>query len=90
MLQNFMFNMLKDNNSKAAKMSLGVMIELYKKNIWNDAKTVNVIAVACFSKIVKVKKKTIFIVKTKCQNIKALQVILLGHGSSFKFFFGFR
>ncbi|EEB17769.1 conserved hypothetical protein [Pediculus humanus corporis] len=53
-LQNFMFNMLKDNNSKAAKMSLGVMIELYKKNVWNDAKTVNVIAIACFSKIVKV------------------------------------
>ncbi|KAK6631764.1 hypothetical protein RUM43_013828 [Polyplax serrata] len=53
-LQNFMFGMLKDSNSKAAKMSLGVMIELYKKKIWNDAKTVNVISVACFSKIVKV------------------------------------
>jgi protein SDA1 len=25
------------------------MMELYKKNIWNDAKTVNVIAEACFS-----------------------------------------
>lgn len=46
--------MLKDNNSKAAKMSLGIMIELYKKNVWNDAKTVNVIATACFSKINKV------------------------------------
>lgn len=53
-LQNFMFTMLKDNNSKAAKMSLGIMIELYKKNIWNDAKTVNVISTACFSKINKV------------------------------------
>lgn len=30
------------------------MIDLYRKNIWNDAKTVNVISVACFSKIVKV------------------------------------
>lgn len=56
-LQNFMFGMLKDSNSKAAKMSLGVMIELYKKKIWNDAKTVNVISVACFSKIVKVTTK---------------------------------
>ena len=31
-----------------------VMIELYKRNIWNDAKTVNVITTACFSKVTKV------------------------------------
>lgn len=49
-----MFSMLNDNNAKAAKMSLGIMIELYKKNIWNDAKTVNVISTACFSKFNKV------------------------------------
>ncbi|XP_067633966.1 protein SDA1 homolog isoform X2 [Eurosta solidaginis] len=54
-LQNFMYSMLKDANPKAAKMSVDIMIELYKKNIWNDAKTVNVIAtVGCFSKITKV------------------------------------
>lgn len=53
-LQNFMFSMLKDSNSKAAKMSIAIMIELYKKNVWNDAKTVNVIATACFSKFTKV------------------------------------
>ncbi|ENN73106.1 hypothetical protein YQE_10247, partial [Dendroctonus ponderosae] len=53
-LQNFMFTMLKDSNSRAAKMSLDIMIELYKKNIWNDAKTVNVIATGCFSKITKI------------------------------------
>lgn len=54
-LQNFMYTMLKDSNPKAAKMSVDIMIELYKKNIWNDTKTVNVIAnVGCFSKITKV------------------------------------
>uniref|UniRef100_A0A0A1XFZ6 Protein SDA1 n=1 Tax=Zeugodacus cucurbitae TaxID=28588 RepID=A0A0A1XFZ6_ZEUCU len=54
-LQNFMYSMLKDANPKAAKMSVDIMIELYKKNIWNDEKTVNVIAtVGCFSKIMKV------------------------------------
>lgn len=47
--------MVKDANPKAAKMSLDIMMQLYKKNIWNDAKTVNVIAtVGCFSKITKV------------------------------------
>lgn len=50
-----MYSMLKDSNPKAAKMSVDIMIELYKKNIWNDTKTVNVIAnVGCFSKVTKV------------------------------------
>lgn len=53
-LQNFMFTMLKDSNTRAAKMSVDIMIELYKKNVWNDTKTVNVIATGCFSKITKV------------------------------------
>lgn len=53
-LQNFMYTMLKDSNNKAAKMSLDIMVELYKKNVWNDTKTVNVISTACFSKYTKV------------------------------------
>ncbi|KAF5307831.1 hypothetical protein FQR65_LT18331 [Abscondita terminalis] len=53
-LQNFMFTMLRDPNTRASKMSLDIMIELYKKNVWNDAKTVNIIATGCFSKITKV------------------------------------
>ncbi|MEE6460412.1 hypothetical protein FKM82_000958 [Ascaphus truei] len=53
-LQNFMYTMLRDSNAIAAKISLDVMIELYKRNIWNDAKTVNVITTACFSKVAKI------------------------------------
>ncbi|XP_041054621.1 protein SDA1 homolog isoform X1 [Carcharodon carcharias] len=53
-LQNFMYSMLRDSNSIAAKMSLDIMIELYKRNNWNDAKTVNVITTACFSKVTKI------------------------------------
>ncbi|KAA0719817.1 SDA1 -like protein [Triplophysa tibetana] len=53
-LQNFMYTMLRDSNPIAAKISLDVMVELYRRNIWNDAKTVNVITTACFSKIAKI------------------------------------
>ncbi|XP_035793249.1 protein SDA1 homolog [Anopheles albimanus] len=54
-LQSFMYTMLRDSNPKAAKMSVDIMIELYRKQVWNDAKTVNVIAnVGCFSKVTKV------------------------------------
>ncbi|KAJ2792028.1 Severe Depolymerization of Actin, partial [Coemansia guatemalensis] len=38
----------------AAKKSLDVCIELYRKRIWTDAKAVNVIVQACFSPINKV------------------------------------
>ena len=54
-LQNYMFSMLSDSCAIAAKISLDIMIELYRKNIWNDTKTVNVITTACYSKITKVK-----------------------------------
>ncbi|KAM9794875.1 protein SDA1 homolog [Syngnathus typhle] len=53
-LQNFMFTMLRDRNPIAAKISLDVMVELYKRNIWNDTKTVNVITTACFSTVAKI------------------------------------
>lgn len=54
-LQNFIFSMLKDSDAKAAKLSVDILIELYHKNIWNDHKTVNIIAdIGCFSKITKV------------------------------------
>ncbi|XP_047145437.1 protein SDA1 homolog [Hydra vulgaris] len=54
-LQNYMFSILKDNSVVAAKMSVDILIELYRKNIWNDAKTVNVLVTACHSKANKVK-----------------------------------
>ncbi|XP_053411836.1 protein SDA1 homolog [Nycticebus coucang] len=53
-LQNFMYTMLRNSNATAAKMSLDVMVELYWRNIWNDAKTVNVITTACFCKVTKI------------------------------------
>ncbi|KJE92920.1 Scad1 protein [Capsaspora owczarzaki ATCC 30864] len=53
-LQNFMYSMLADPHPTASKKSLEVMIELYHKNIWNDAKTVNVISTACFSPVTKI------------------------------------
>ncbi|XP_020617627.1 protein SDA1 homolog [Orbicella faveolata] len=53
-LQNFMYTMLRDTNVIAAKKSLDVMVELYRKNIWNDAKTVNVLTTACFSSVTKI------------------------------------
>lgn len=46
-LQTFVFEMLQDPNETATKRALTVMIELYKRKIWNDEKTVNVIAQGC-------------------------------------------
>jgi len=53
-LQNFMYSMLRDNHAIAVKTSLEIMITLYKKNVWRDQKTVNVISTGCFHKVTKV------------------------------------
>ena len=42
--------MIKDPQEMAAKKSLQVMIELYKRKMWNDDNTVNVIAEAALQK----------------------------------------
>ena len=53
-MQNFMFKMLADSHVTAAKTSLDVMTELYRKGVWRDERTVNVIATACFSSVTKI------------------------------------
>ncbi|XP_050346485.1 protein SDA1 homolog [Nymphalis io] len=54
-LQNFIFSMLRESNAKMSKLAIDILIELYHKNIWNDHKTVNIIAdVGCFTKVTKV------------------------------------
>ena len=54
-LQNFMYTMLQDQDVTASFKSLQVTEDLYRKNVWNDEKTVNVIAAACFHGHQKVK-----------------------------------
>jgi protein SDA1 len=46
--------MIQDQNESASRRALNVMIELYKRKIWNDDKTVNVIAEACFNENPKI------------------------------------
>ncbi|KAK5575873.1 hypothetical protein RB653_007007 [Dictyostelium firmibasis] len=53
-LQNFMFTMMNDDSDIASKMSLKVMIDLFRKKIWHDTKTVNVISNGVFSKNSKI------------------------------------
>ncbi|ETW05290.1 hypothetical protein H310_04244 [Aphanomyces invadans] len=53
-LQNFMYSMVADEHEIAAIKSLHVLISLYRKRIWCDARTVNCIATACTSKNTRV------------------------------------
>ncbi|KYQ89192.1 SDA1 domain-containing protein [Tieghemostelium lacteum] len=53
-LQNFMFTMMNDDSEIASKMSLKVMVELFRKKVWHDTKTVNVISNGVFSKNSKI------------------------------------
>eukprot|EP01117_Protostelium_nocturnum_P009869 TRINITY_DN3518_c0_g3_i2.p1 TRINITY_DN3518_c0_g3~~TRINITY_DN3518_c0_g3_i2.p1 ORF type:complete len:598 (-),score=268.80 TRINITY_DN3518_c0_g3_i2:559-2352(-) len=53
-LQNFMFGMLQDSSEIAARKSMEIMIELYRRKIWNDIKTVNAISTGLFTKNSKI------------------------------------
>ena len=43
------------NGDKMAEKSIKLMIELYKRNIWTDNRTVNTIAEGCFNQSAKVR-----------------------------------
>jgi len=48
-IQAFIHTMLFKASPIAAKIAIQIMIELYRKHVWNDAKTVNIIADGCLS-----------------------------------------
>jgi len=49
-LQNYIFSLLKNESALVVRKSLGVICELFRKKIWIDVKTVNVVAEMCFCK----------------------------------------
>ena len=53
-MQNFIYTMIQDPNESASRRSLNIMIELYKRKIWNDEKTFNVIGEACLNENPKI------------------------------------
>eukprot|EP00771_Trimastix_marina_P004166 gnl/Trimastix_PCT/907.p1 GENE.gnl/Trimastix_PCT/907~~gnl/Trimastix_PCT/907.p1 ORF type:complete len:729 (+),score=266.19 gnl/Trimastix_PCT/907:35-2221(+) len=55
-LQNFVFKMLNDPNPIAVRRSVHVMITLFRKNIWADQRTADVLARACLSGVAKVRQ----------------------------------
>jgi len=53
LIQSFIFNKLKESNVTSGKVAIDIMGQLFKKNVWHDARTVNKIAECCFSKHTK-------------------------------------
>lgn len=55
-LQNFIYTLIQDSeHAVAARKSLDVLIDLYRKQVWRDVKTVNMIAETCLSPITKMR-----------------------------------
>lgn len=50
----FVYKRLKEGSPRIAVRTLSVLVELYRRRVWNDSRTVNVIAEACFSETIKV------------------------------------
>ena len=49
-----MFTMIEDRSDIASRKSLDVIVDLYCRHIWIDARTVNVLSTACMSDKMKV------------------------------------
>lgn len=47
-LQSFLFAMVEDRSEVLVKRSLHVLVDLFRRKIWNDGKCANMIATACF------------------------------------------
>ena len=59
-LQNYLYTIIQDNDNKTtAKLAVDACVELYKRHIWRDAKTVNVLSSACFSKFSAIVKASL-------------------------------
>mmetsp|Transcript_9692 Transcript_9692/g.35495 ORF Transcript_9692/g.35495 Transcript_9692/m.35495 type:complete len:750 (-) Transcript_9692:1617-3866(-) len=54
-LQNFLFEMVADTESESvARRSLSVLVDLYRRGVWADSKSISVIASACLHPSVRV------------------------------------
>jgi len=49
-IQALLFDIVSEDTSVAARKSVEILSDLYRKKIWTDARTVNVLACACTSK----------------------------------------
>lgn len=54
-LQSWIHEYIKKNSDRVARKMVSLCISLYKKNIWGDAKVVNIIAAGCFSQSYKIR-----------------------------------
>ena len=48
-----MYDLIEHQTDKAGKAALLLMVELYRRRVWTDNKTVNAIAAGCLSKNAK-------------------------------------
>jgi protein SDA1 len=54
-LKKFISQYISKYSDKTAQKSLQLMIDLYKRNIWNDNRSVNIIAEGCFNAAPKIR-----------------------------------
>lgn len=54
-LKKFISQYITKYSDKTAQKSLQLMIEFYKRNIWTDNRTVNIIADGCFNASAKIR-----------------------------------
>jgi protein SDA1 len=53
-IQSILFNVVTEDSTITARKTIQILAELYRRRIWTDERTVNVIATGCLSKAIRV------------------------------------
>jgi len=69
-LKKFISQYINKNSDKTAQKSLQLMIELYRRNIWNDTRTVNIIADGCFNSAIKIRLISSYFLITTTEHLE--------------------
>lgn len=71
-LRAFISGYVPKHTDKTAQKSIKLMVELYKRNIWTDTRTVNIIAEACFAPSTKIRLMACFFLMETTMELEEL------------------
>ncbi len=72
-LKKFISQYITKYSDKTAQKSLQLMIEFYKRNIWTDNRTVNIIADGCFNASPKIRVIACYFLITTTENLQEME-----------------
>ena len=72
-LKSFIQAYICNHTNKAAQKCLQLMVKLYKRDIWTDTRTVNIISQGCLSQSPKIRMISAFFLLQSTEQLEAIE-----------------